>query len=88
MYAFNSFAARMRTILTTSGAHVVNVSIRHAKDDTTSLMRWADRDMFCFVLYHKQRSWQDARAAGWRRRPCIGPWTFSRARAWCIASTA
>ena len=67
MQAFNSFAARMRTILTTSGAHVVNVSIRHAKADTTSLMRWADRDMFCFVLYHKQRSWQDARAAGWTR---------------------
>ena len=67
MHAFNSFAARMRTILTTSGAHVVNVSIRHAKADTTSLMRWADRDMFCFVLYHKQRSWQDARAAGWTR---------------------
>ncbi|MDZ4046932.1 MAG: D-arabinono-1,4-lactone oxidase [Pseudoxanthomonas sp.] len=67
MHAFNSFAARMRTILTTSGAHVINVSIRHAKADTTSLMRWADRDMFCFVLYHKQRSWQDARAAGWTR---------------------
>ncbi len=67
MHAFDGFAARMRTILTTSGAHVVNVSIRHAKADTTSLMRWADRDMFCFVLYHKQRSWQDARAIEWTR---------------------
>ena len=67
MHAFDSFVARMRTILSRSDAHVVNVSIRHAKADTTSLMRWADRDMFCFVLYHKQRSWQDARAAGWTR---------------------
>ena len=67
MHAFDGFAARMRTILTTSGAHVVNVSIRHAKADTTSLMRWADRDMFCFVLYYKQRSWQDARAIEWTR---------------------
>ncbi|WP_447939066.1 FAD-binding protein [Pseudoxanthomonas mexicana] len=67
VHALAGFVSRMRTILARSDAHVVNVSIRHAKADTTSLMRWADRDMFCFVLYHKQRSWQDARAAGWTR---------------------
>lgn len=65
--AFRSFAGRMRAILRAADADVLNVSIRHAVEDTTSLMRWADRDMFCFVLYHKQRTWQDARAASWTR---------------------
>lgn len=67
MGAFRSFAARLRAILRAADADVLNVSIRHAVEDTTSLMRWADQDMFCFVLYHKQRTWQDARAAGWTR---------------------
>lgn len=66
-HAFRDFVARMRTILGAADAEVLNISIRHAKTDTTSLMRWADRDMFCFVLYHKQRTWQDARATGWTR---------------------
>lgn len=65
--AFHPFIARMRAILRAADADVLNVSIRHAAEDTTSLMRWADQDMFCFVLYHKQRSWQDARAVGWTR---------------------
>ena len=65
--AFRPFAARMRAILRAADAGVLNVSIRHAAADTTSLMRWADQDMFCFVLYHKQRTWQDARAAAWTR---------------------
>ncbi|MBD9478053.1 FAD-binding oxidoreductase [Pseudoxanthomonas sp. PXM02] len=67
MGAFRPFVARMRAILRAADAGVLNVSIRHANADTTSLMRWADRDMFCFVLYHKQRTWQDARATGWTR---------------------
>jgi len=67
VHAFRGFVARMRTILTAADADVLNVSIRHAAADATSLMRWADRDMFCFVLYHKQRTWQDARATGWTR---------------------
>ncbi len=65
--AFHAFVARMRAILGGADAEVLNISIRHATTDATSLMRWADRDMFCFVLYHKQRSWQDARAIGWTR---------------------
>ena len=67
VHAFRDFVARIRAILTAADADVLNVSIRHATADTTSLMRWADRDMFCFVLYHKQRTWQDARATGWTR---------------------
>lgn len=65
--AFHAFVARMRAILGGADAEVLNISIRHATTDATSLMRWADRDMFCFVLYHKQRSWQDTRAIGWTR---------------------
>ena len=65
--AFRPFTARMRAILRAADADVLNVSIRHAVADTMSLMRWADRDMFCFVVYHKQRTWQDARAARWTR---------------------
>ncbi|TQM17928.1 FAD/FMN-containing dehydrogenase [Pseudoxanthomonas sp. 3HH-4] len=67
MAAFDRFTARMRAILRAADADILNVSIRHAIADTTSLMRWADCDMFCFVLYHKQRTWQDARAASWTR---------------------
>jgi FAD/FMN-containing dehydrogenase len=67
MRTFRPFVARMRAILRAADADVLNVSIRHAVADTTSLMRWADHDMFCFVLYHKQRTWQDARATGWTR---------------------
>ena len=40
-----------------------------APADTTSLLRWAPQEVFCFVLYHKQRMWERSEhaAARWTR---------------------
>lgn len=58
--AFVPFAHAMGRILREHGANALNISVRHAPRDDTSLMRWADDEVFCFVLYHKQRSWNAA----------------------------
>lgn len=60
MSAFASFARAMARILREGEANALNISVRHAPADTTSLMRWAREDVFCFVLYHKQRNWNAA----------------------------
>ncbi len=60
MPAFASFARAMARILREGEANALNISVRHAPADTTSLMRWAREDVFCFVLYHKQRNWNAA----------------------------
>jgi FAD/FMN-containing dehydrogenase len=59
---FGAFARGMARILRAHDADVLNVSIRHTPEDRTSLMRWATCDVFCFVLYLKQR--RHARAEG------------------------
>ena len=41
----------------------LNVSIRHAGADHQSLMAWAREDVFCFVLYTKQRTSAEAQQA-------------------------
>lgn len=68
--AFAPFARSMARILREAEVEALNISIRHAPADTTSLLRWAPEPVFCFVLYHKQRSWQRAEqaAAAWTRR--------------------
>ena len=60
MSAFASFARAMARILREGEANALNISVRHAPADTTSLMRWAREEVFCFVLYHKQRNWNAA----------------------------
>lgn len=60
MAAFVSFAREMARILREGDADALNISVRHAPADHTALMRWAKQDVFCFVLYHKQRSWNAA----------------------------
>lgn len=54
--AFAGFARAMATILRTHQVQALNISLRHAKADTSSLLRWAPEDVFCFVLYYKQRT--------------------------------
>jgi FAD/FMN-containing dehydrogenase len=68
--AFQDFAREMARILRSSEANALNISIRHAPRDDTSLLRWAPQDVFCFVLYHKQRSWNAAeqQVRSWTRR--------------------
>lgn len=51
------FAKKMSSILINNEVNALNISIRHAKKDTTSVLKWAKEDVFCFVLYFKQRKY-------------------------------
>jgi FAD/FMN-containing dehydrogenase len=67
---FRGFASEMRRILREAEVNALNVSIRHSPRDTQTLLRWAADEVFCFVLYYKQRThrWADADSARWTRR--------------------
>lgn len=69
--SFLPFAQQMAAILRRHRTGALNVSIRHARADTTSLLAWAPVEVFCFVLYHKQRVTESASRAvkGWTREP-------------------
>lgn len=66
---FRTFARMLANILKAHQVNALNVSIRHAPADRLAVMSWAREDVFCFVLYHKQRRlpWSDDRAAEWTR---------------------
>ncbi len=66
---FRTFARMLANILKAHHVNALNVSIRHAPADPLAVMSWAREDVFCFVLYHKQRRlpWSDDRAAEWTR---------------------
>jgi FAD/FMN-containing dehydrogenase len=53
--SFQSFASSVARILRRSRADALNLSIRHSPADPRSLMAWAREDVFCFVIYYKQR---------------------------------
>jgi FAD/FMN-containing dehydrogenase len=67
--AFTTFARKMAAILVSRDVNALNVSIRHSPADPVSLLRWAPVETFCFVLYHKQRSFDraDASSRRWTR---------------------
>jgi FAD/FMN-containing dehydrogenase len=52
---FHPFAKQMASILMRRQTGALNVSIRHAPADATSMLAWAPVEVFCFVLYYKQR---------------------------------
>lgn len=52
---FRPFAEEMAAIVRRPASGALNVSIRHAPADTTSMLPWAPAEVFCFVLYYKQR---------------------------------
>lgn len=52
---FRPFAEEMAAIVSRPQSGALNVSIRHAPADTTSMLPWAPVEVFCFVLYYKQR---------------------------------
>lgn len=66
---FDEFIPKLRTVLRDHKINVINISIRHAKPDTGSLLAWARSEVFAFVLYYRQST--DARAqenvGGWAR---------------------
>src|SRR5437762_7865883 len=49
--------------------NVLHFSVRHALPDPGSLLAWAPRESFAFVLYYKQRTRENARdrVAVWTR---------------------
>ena len=67
---FLGFANLLRRILLAHEVNALNVSIRHSPADPGTLMRWAPRDVFSFVLYYKQRSsrWANADSTRWTRQ--------------------
>lgn len=52
---FPTFAREMARILVARDVEALNVSIRHSPQDSATLMSWAPREVFSFVLYYKQR---------------------------------
>ena len=65
---FAAFAAALAAVLRRHDVEALNVSIRHSPADRVALLPWAREDVFCFVLYHKQRVWTLAQEA-------VGRWT-------------
>lgn len=51
---FNSFVPKMANILQQHQVNVFNISIRHALPDSESLLSWAQKEVFAFVIYYEQ----------------------------------
>jgi FAD/FMN-containing dehydrogenase len=51
---FDNFYPLMTSILKKNKVNVINISIRHAKQDPGSALAWAKTGVFAFVLYYKQ----------------------------------
>lgn len=65
---FLPFARGIARVLRTHDVEALNLSIRHAPADRTSLLPWAPEDVFSFVLYYKQRTYNAAQQE-------VGRWT-------------
>ncbi len=52
--AFDPFSVLMAEIFIRFNVNVLNVSIRHAKQDSGSLLAWAREEVFAFVVWYKQ----------------------------------
>ena len=66
---FNDFVPKMAEILQRHRVNALNVSVRHAQQDTGTIMAWARGETFAFVLYYKQRTRDNAinRVSVWTR---------------------
>jgi len=66
---FLLFVNDMAEIFNRHEVNVVNVSIRHAKADSGSLLAWARKESYAFVVYYKQRTHEIAKrqVAVWTR---------------------
>jgi FAD/FMN-containing dehydrogenase len=62
------FLPRMTAILRRHRVNAINISIRHALGDPGTMLSWARGETFAFVLYHKQRTRDNARER-------VGVWT-------------
>lgn len=64
----DAFTAAMAGIFTRHQVNVINVSIRHALQDSGSLMAWAREEVFAFVVWYRQGT-SDA------EKEKVGVWT-------------
>jgi FAD/FMN-containing dehydrogenase len=51
---FDDFVPPLREVFQRHKVNVINISIRHAKQDPGSLLAWARTEVFAFVIYYKQ----------------------------------
>ncbi|MFZ1987538.1 MAG: FAD-dependent oxidoreductase [Minisyncoccia bacterium] len=51
---FDEWVPSMKRVFTDYDVNVLNVSIRHAKQDPGVILAWAPRESFAFVVYYKQ----------------------------------
>lgn len=51
-----TFIPKMRKIFQKYQVNVINVSIRHALPDNESYLSWANKEVFAFVIYYKQKT--------------------------------
>lgn len=51
---FDEFVQKMKNILKKHQVSVINISIRHALPDPGTLLAWARKEVFSFVIYYKQ----------------------------------
>jgi len=63
-----TFVPRMTAVLQRHDVNALNISMRHAMPDVHTLLNWAPRETFAFVLYHKQRTRENAKSR-------VGVWT-------------
>jgi FAD/FMN-containing dehydrogenase len=52
--SFDQFTQKMSEVFMRYNVNVINISIRHAKQDSGSLLAWAKEEVFAFVVYYKQ----------------------------------
>ncbi|MEQ1806503.1 MAG: methyltransferase domain-containing protein, partial [Burkholderiaceae bacterium] len=62
------FVPKMAEVLRRHVVNALNISIRHAMPDPNTLLNWAPTETFAFVLYHKQRTRENAKSR-------VGVWT-------------
>jgi FAD/FMN-containing dehydrogenase/uncharacterized membrane protein YhaH (DUF805 family) len=53
---FDEFSLLMAEIFKRHDVNVINISIRHAFQDSGSLLAWAREEVFAFVVYYKQKT--------------------------------
>ncbi len=52
----NTFIPKMKDIFQKYNVNVMNVSLRHALPDNESYLSWANKEVFAFVVYYKQKT--------------------------------
>jgi FAD/FMN-containing dehydrogenase len=65
---FDDFYPELIAILKKHQANVINISIRHAKPDSGSLLAWAKTEVFAFVIYYQQATDENSKKQ-------VGIWT-------------